>query len=116
MPNGKIQQEFTDTLAVVGNWLKKYGETIYGTRNGPIAAHPWGVSTQKGTKIYVHILSYNDKQFFLPKLDQKVASMILFEDKTKLKFIENELGIVIQLPEGKLNAIDTIIEIELVKK
>lgn len=116
MPNGKIQQEFVDTLAVVGQWLKQYGETIYGTRNGPIVPHSWGVSTQKGNKIYVHILNYQDKEFFLPKMERKIASVLLFKNKSKVEFIENEMGTVIRLPEGAGKEADTVLEIELVKK
>ena len=114
MPNGKIQQEFVDTLAEVGKWLKQYGETIYGTKGGPIAAHDWGVTTQKGNKIYVHILNYPDKEFFLPKMDRKIASAVLFKDKSKIEFVENNLGIVFKLPVGK--EVDTVLEIELVQK
>jgi alpha-L-fucosidase len=32
MPNGDISQQFVDTLKDVGNWLAKYGESVYGTR------------------------------------------------------------------------------------
>lgn len=56
MPNGVIQNEFTDTLQEVGNWVKQFGHTIYGTRVGPLKATNWGVSTQKGNKVYLHFL------------------------------------------------------------
>jgi alpha-L-fucosidase len=47
MPNGKIQPEFTDTLAIVGAWVNKNGESIYGTRGSSIPPQPWGIITQK---------------------------------------------------------------------
>ncbi len=116
MPNGKIQQEIHDTLTAVGKWLKTYGETVYGTRGGPLSPRSWGVSTQKGNKIYIHILDYPDREFFLPKFDKKVASVVLYTTKEKIGFVENAMGIVLKLPEGAVNAIDTVLEIELSKK
>jgi alpha-L-fucosidase len=51
MPNGKIQPEHVALLKQVGDWTKVNGETIYGTRGGPLSARTWGVTTQKGNKI-----------------------------------------------------------------
>src|SRR5437588_5082527 len=68
MPNGKIQPEFTERLHAVGEWLRSNGNSIYGTRGGPIKPRPWGVTTQKGGKIYVHVLDWKDELLALPKL------------------------------------------------
>src|SRR5438270_2165421 len=53
MPNGEIQPEFTDTLAAIGSWLKKYGNTIYGTRGNIVPPQPWGVITSKNNTLFV---------------------------------------------------------------
>ena len=34
---------------------------MYGTRGGPLTARDWGVTTQKGNKVYVHILNWTDE-------------------------------------------------------
>ncbi|MEX2604806.1 MAG: alpha-L-fucosidase, partial [Gracilimonas sp.] len=80
MPNGKIQPEFVKTLEEVGNWTRKYGATIYGTRGGPIDPQVWGVTTQKDEKIYVHILNWQAKNFLLPKLEDKTIESIVSFD------------------------------------
>ncbi len=51
MPNGVIQPEFTDRLNAMGQWLKQYGETIYGTKGGFIAPQDWGAVTEKGNTV-----------------------------------------------------------------
>jgi len=48
MPNGKIQPKHQASLRVMGDWLKQNGETIYGTRKGPIPPNDDFVSTKKG--------------------------------------------------------------------
>lgn len=60
MPNGVIQKEFTDTLALVGNWVNNFGQTIYGTRGGPMAPASWGVTTQNKEYVYLHLFSKPD--------------------------------------------------------
>ena len=51
-PDGTIQPEFVKRLKELGVWLRKNGESIYGTRGGPIEPMSWGVATQKGNKIF----------------------------------------------------------------
>lgn len=55
-PDGTIQQEFVERLTEMGQWLDEYGETIYSTRGGPVPLQSWGVTTEKDTTVYVHVL------------------------------------------------------------
>jgi alpha-L-fucosidase len=71
MPNGKIQPEFISTLKEIGAWMGKYGETIYGTKGGPVTPRTWGVTTQKGNRVYVHLLNPEDKNLLIPYFWQK---------------------------------------------
>jgi alpha-L-fucosidase len=112
MPNGKIQPEHKAALKEVGDWLKTYGETIYGTQGGPLSERNWGVTTFKGNKIYVHILNWQDETLTIPKLNKKVVSAKLFKEKSSLKFVENDFGVSIQIPKSKQDEIDTVVELE----
>ena len=113
MPNGKIQQEHIASLKSVGEWLAANGETIYGTRGGPLSARDWGVTTQKDNKVYVHILNWFDESLTIPSWGKKIKSAKLFSDKSTLKFIENEYGITIKVPKTKMDPLDTIVELEI---
>lgn len=113
MPNGKIQPEHVALLKQMGEWTRQYGETIYGTRGGPLTPRDWGVTTQKGNKVYIHILKWHDETLTLPKLSKKVVSAKIFIDKTPIKFVENDFGLSIQVPKDKMNDVDTVIELEL---
>lgn len=113
MPNGKIQPEHVELLKQVGEWTKQYGETIYGTRGGPLSAREWGVMTQKDNKIYVHVLNWQDETLTLPKLGKKVVSAKLFTDKSAIKFLENDFGLSLMIPKSKMDEVDTIVELEV---
>jgi alpha-L-fucosidase len=113
MPNGKIQPEHVALLKQMGEWMRANGETIYGTKGGPLSARDWGVTTQRGNKVYVHILKWQDETLTLPKLAKKVVSAKLFSDKSAVKFQENEFGVSIKIPRDKMDEVDTIVELEL---
>jgi alpha-L-fucosidase len=113
MPNGKIQPEHVALLKEMGDWLKVNGETIYASKGGPLSAREWGVTTQKGNKIYLHILNWHDETLTIPKLGKKVVSAKLFKDKRALKFQENDFGVSVNVPKGNWDEVDTIVEIEV---
>ena len=111
MPNGEIQPEFVQHLKEMGTWLKKNGETIYGTRGGPISPRQWGVTTQKDNKVYVHILDWADESLLLPKLDKKVKSANLFGSGQKVSFEDGKYGLVLNVPTAERDSVDTIVEL-----
>jgi alpha-L-fucosidase len=73
MPNGKIQPEFVSRLQEIGRWLARNGESVYGTRGGPVPPRPWGVTTRKADKVYVHVLDSPDAVLALPRLPRPVT-------------------------------------------
>lgn len=56
-PNGELPQAALERLKDMGQWMRRYGETIYGTTQGPIDEQPWGVSTAKDNVIYLHVFN-----------------------------------------------------------
>lgn len=113
MPDGKIQPEFTGTLKEIGKWMEKYGETIYGTRGGPVTPRTWGVTTQKGNRVYVHVLEPEDNNILIPDFGKKVRNITLFDSGAKLRFRQDMFGITVALPQDIIDATDTILVIEI---
>ena len=113
MPNGVIQPEFVTRLEEVGNWLKQYGETVYGTRGGAIKPQPWGAVTEKGNKIYIHVLDKKEDALFL-QLPKKIKSAQYFINgkKVNIKSMGNN-NWMIDLKDYDNNALDNVIEISL---
>jgi alpha-L-fucosidase len=112
MPDGRIQEEFRDTLALVGEWLQKNGESIYGTRGNIIPPQDWGVVTAKGSAMFVHVLNRPKTGFiFIPGLDQKIKKVFLHKDQTPLKFKQQPEGMFIYLENILLDETNTIIQL-----
>lgn len=113
VPNGKIQPEFVTRLKEVGEWLSKNGEAIYGTRGGPVTPRPWGVTTRKDNKVYVHILDWQDPALLIPRMPQRVKSVKFLKDGRRAEFLENDYGLLIKIPARVADPYDTIAVVEL---
>ena len=113
MPTGEIQPEFQERLRLVGQWLGENGESIYGTRGGPITPRPWGVTTQKGNRVFVHILDWDDRQLSLPPLPKPIRGATLLQDGSQVPFRTNSGGVTLTLPERSPDTIDLIVVLVL---
>ena len=111
-PDGELPAVALQRLAEMGEWMKTYGETIYGTRAGIVAPHDWGVSTQKGNRLFVHVLKLQDQSLFLPLGNRKVKKVFDFVSKKPLKMQKCNGGIILDL--GAIpTEIDKVVEIQL---
>ncbi len=97
-PSGVLPATALKRLKEMGEWMKTYGETIYGTRGGDIAPRDWGVTTRKGNRLFVHILDLKDKGLFLP-LTTKVKKAVRFSDGSPITFKQDKDGVLLKLPE-----------------
>jgi alpha-L-fucosidase len=93
---GIIPETHIARLKEVGEWLQKYGESIYGTRPGPFEPVDdlYG-SVHKDNHIYIHLLGAADT-LQLPVIPEKVISCKQLSG-VSLEFHQNEKGVTIML-------------------
>jgi len=112
MPTGEIEPRQVQRLKEMGQWLAKYGETIYSTRGGPWRPGPWGAATCKGNTVYVHILQWPGDKIALPALTKKiVSSKVLTGGTATVK--QTDGGVAISVPATERQEIDTLVALEL---
>lgn len=113
MPNGNIQPEQVTSLLGIGDWLSKYGESIYETRGGPYKPAAWGGSTRNGNKIYLHIMQQiEDGILELPALPSKIKNYKVLTGGTATINQDEKLTISLD-DKAALPEMYTIIELEL---
>jgi len=112
MPDGRIEPRQVERLKEMGQWLNKYGHTIYGTRGGPFKTGPWGASTFKDDRIFVHVLNWPDDALILPAIPATITGAKLLTAGS-LKVNQTDESIEIAVPEADRHEIDTIIELTL---
>ena len=116
MPDGRIEPLQVNRLKEMGQWLQKYGYSIYGTRGGPFKPADWGVSTRKENTIYLHILNWKSNS---PKIDFPAQGIDIkwcrLVDGGEVKLIKQRGFYTIEFKSESLQPIDTIVEIEITR-
>jgi alpha-L-fucosidase len=54
-PDGCLPALSLDRLAGIGEWMSKYGESVYGTSVSGLAEQEWGVTTRRDNELYLHV-------------------------------------------------------------
>jgi len=111
MSDGRIQPENVQTYKEMGEWFKVYGESIYGTRGGPIGPRPWGVTTRKDNALYVHVLDWKDSILTVPLEGVEVASATLVRNGKSISYEITNGGLALNIPMEELNEFDAVIKI-----
>ena len=110
--NGELPALALDRLKGMGEWLNRYGETIYGTTAGDVMKADWGTTTRKGNLLYVHILADKMPEFVTLPLKQKVQKAVLFDTGEKVEKETIKGGIVLHTADLKADT-DRIITLTL---
>jgi alpha-L-fucosidase len=109
---GAIEPRQVHRLAQVGEWLDRYGESVYGTRGGPFPAGSWGGSTHRGNSVYLHLLDWPEDTLVLPAIPHRiVASRNLGGGELSVKQAGD--AIEVSVPPSDREAIDTVVALDL---
>ena len=119
--NGKIPEESVVRLKEIGEWLKIYGESIYGTKNSLFDSFEWGKSSTKlhpdgNSSIYFFIekIPKNEK-VTIPGITNKIKSvnMLSPNGKIKLKKAQTDRNLTIYLPNEMPDKYVNVIRLDL---
>ncbi|MGH7603765.1 MAG: alpha-L-fucosidase [Gemmatimonadaceae bacterium] len=112
-PDGTIQPEAVDRLRAIGDWLRSYGRSIYGTRGGPVPPRGWGVTTQRGDTVFVHILNWPDRVLSLPDLGARVLRASMLNGGGRVDVTQLASGVTLAMPAAAgADSIDRVIVLE----
>lgn len=111
-PDGCLPAVAVQRLKEMGDWMKTYGETIYGTRGGRVTPRDWGVTTEKDNKIFVHILNLKDRSLFLPITDNNAKRAVDYVSRKAVKMQKCQGGVLITLDSVPTD-VDKVVEIQL---
>lgn len=108
MPDGRIEPRQAERLKEMGNWLKKYGESVYETTGGPYKPNDWLTSTRKRNAIFIHLLNYKNNSVELPFPENiQVKNCSLLKGK-KLDFKQSGQVLKIDLPQKEKEMISVL--------
>lgn len=111
--DGTIDPRDTVILHSVGAWMQRNGESIYGTTASPLPVQPWGETTRKGNKLYLHVFQWGTP-LYVGGLQGKVNKAYLLVNKQPLKVTRvNPKDINIALPAVAPDSVNSVIVLEM---
>jgi alpha-L-fucosidase len=108
-PDGTIQPEFVERLREMGRWTERYGASVYGTRGGPVPPRDWGVTTQRGDTVYVHVLDWADPVLSIPSVGGRVTRATYLATGEAVTFSQSADAVTLTLPGGAAEEPDRVV-------
>ncbi|MHB0956361.1 MAG: alpha-L-fucosidase [Pirellulaceae bacterium] len=112
-PDGRFEPPLVDQLRQLGQWLRQYGESIYGTRGGPFMPTTCYGSTCRGNTVYVHLLKIDGSgSFTLPPIGRRILRSRLLNGG-RLNLEQSDQGVTGTIRKQDLQPPDTIVVLDL---
>ena len=108
-PDGTIQPEAAERLRAIGDWLRLNGRAIYGTRGGPVPPREWGVTTQRGDTVFVHVLNWPDSDLALPSFGRRVVDARMLVDGAPVVIVQSPRSVTLTLPAMRVDSADRVV-------
>jgi alpha-L-fucosidase len=112
--DGSFDEKDQRILAGIGSWLKRNGESIYGTQKSRIAPQSWGVSTSRGNRIYLHVFQWpRNGRLEVGGLRTMPSRISLLADPKKTFTSRTTAnGLSIALPALPIDSINTVLVLD----
>ncbi|MCX6345571.1 MAG: alpha-L-fucosidase [Armatimonadetes bacterium] len=110
MPSGEIERFQIARLQEMGDFLKVWGESIYGTRGGPYKPTSTFASTRKGSVIYLHFMGPVTDVTLAP-LPLKIKSAVPTFPGGRVSFTQTDEGVSLHIYGAGEQVIDSIVKL-----
>lgn len=109
--DGEFDSAQKQRLLEAGEWLKKNGHAIYGTRGGPWKPAAWGGSTRRGKTVWLHITGLKEDVLTLPALQGRSVVSARLLNGEDITFRQTGDSLTISVPQNLRTTPDTIVEL-----
>lgn len=113
--DGAFDEKDLSILSGIGKWMKKNGESIYGTVASPLPLQSWGVSTLKESKLYLHVFDWPvDGKLYIGGLLSSPKKAYSLGDTSKIYPVRSGSSpdFHIAVPEKVPDSINTVVVLE----
>lgn len=108
--DGSFDPEHVQRLKQLGAWLEKYGESVYGTRGGPVQPGVWGGCVYRENTVYVHITEWGKDRIEIPETGRLLSFRGL--NCTNISLTEQNGMLRIEIPIEDRAPYDSIVRLD----
>ncbi|MHC1770021.1 MAG: alpha-L-fucosidase [Verrucomicrobiia bacterium] len=114
--DGSVPEPSVKSLAAIGAWMKKNGESIYATTPNPLGSVAWGRITAKPGRLFLHVFDWPAAgKLVVPakSVQGKVSARFLSENsRAPLEVRNTDQGCVIELGAKAPDPIATVVQLD----
>ncbi len=110
--DGTIEPRTVARLREIGDWLGRYGESIYDTRGGPYKPTSYLASTRRGNFVYLHIIRWFDGPLVVPALPGRIVAATLLTGGT-VRASQADGALTVDVAPADRQRIDTLVRLEM---
>lgn len=110
--DGTIPEDSAERLLEMGQQLRLFGESVYGTRGGPLRNDKTGGMTHKGNTLYIHVWDWPDNVIRMPKMNAQILSVSSLTAK-ELHYAMEDGMLAFSVSAEDRNAPNTVIRLDL---
>lgn len=115
--DGAFDAKDLHILAGIEKWVAKNSESIYKTHQTKMPLQSWGVTSQNGNKLYLHVFNWpKDGKLYVGGLKSKIDMAYLLTDPKKTKLLTQAINAVdfyLQVPIQAPDTANTVIVLVL---
>ena len=110
---GVFPSEVVERLAYIGKWMKDNNDAIYGTSYTHLNSEPWGTSTIKDNKLFLHVFDWpTDGNLVINNFSFQSSDVSLL-DGNKMLFVQTNNQLIITTPSVAPSDVVSIIVISI---
>jgi len=116
MGNGAFDVKDIQILDSIGLWIQKNKESVFNAAPSPLPIQSWGVSTQHGNKLYLHIFNWpTDGRLIVGGLKSPIRTAYLLNNQQEVLANErlNMNDILIHVPRTAPDKVNAVVVIDL---
>ena len=115
--DGVFDTKDVHILDGIEKWVTKNAESIYKTHKTSMPLQSWGVTTQNGNNLYLHVFDWpKDGKLYVGGLKSKIDKAYLMADSKKSKLLIQSIGdgdFYINVPKKAPDTANTVIVLAL---
>jgi alpha-L-fucosidase len=115
--DGTFDAKDSQILSGIEKWVARNSESIYKTHKTSMPLQSWGVTTQSGNKLYLHVFDWpNDGKLYVGGLKSKMDKAYFLTDVKKNKLLIQAIGdgdFYINVPKKAPDTANTVIVLAL---